>query len=93
MADSRPPNEPVAAPDPTGDSASPAPAPPTQTPTPSQGEGASPAEALQAAGGDGADVQPGKENELWRGRTSWKHYYGKWTLWAVLIVGGVLQTF
>ena len=45
-------------------------------------EGTAPAQAFAAAGGDGAAIEPGEERELWAGRTSWKHFYGKWALWA-----------
>ena len=53
---------------------------------PIEAEGAAPIEAFAAAGGDGAGMKPADERELWTGRTSWKHYYGKGILWAVSVV-------
>ena len=43
-----------------------------------QPEGAIPSQAV----GDGAPVDPAAETELWVGRTHWKHYIGRLTIWA-----------
>lgn len=62
-------------------------APPPADPT-------TPAQAFAAAGGDGAEIPPSEEREIWAARTSWKHFYGKWAAWAsvmiVLAVGAIL---
>lgn len=68
---------------------------PEATPRPTErGEGATPAEALAATGGDGAEIPPSEEREIWAARTSWKHFYGRWAAWAavmiVLVVGAIL---
>jgi membrane protein YdbS with pleckstrin-like domain len=34
-----------------------------------------------------APSEPGAEQELWSGRTDWRHYIGRFTLWAVAVVG------
>jgi membrane protein YdbS with pleckstrin-like domain len=71
----------------------PMPAPPAAPPP---AEGAAPAEAFSAAGGDGAGVKPAEERDLWTGRTSWKHYYGKGILWGVcalvVLIGSIWAT-
>jgi len=48
----------------------------TPSPQPQQ-----PIKPETAIGGDGAEVETAAENELWRGRTNWKHYAGRFILW------------
>lgn len=38
-------------------------------------------------GGDGAPIDPARETPLWTGRTSWKHYAGRVSLWVLLVIG------
>jgi membrane protein YdbS with pleckstrin-like domain len=51
------------------------------------GEGVSLAEAT---GGDGAEVRPAGETEVWAGRTHWKHFAGRLTLWALACALGAV---
>ncbi len=45
-----------------------------------------PADALaqpeHAIGGDGDQIEPGAETDIWAGRTHWKHYLGRLSLWG-----------
>ena len=51
---------------------------PTKAEARPDGEGAGP---LVVPGGDGAALDPRGEEELWVGRTHWKHYAGRLILW------------
>ncbi|MCP4247898.1 MAG: PH domain-containing protein [bacterium] len=43
-----------------------------------------PAAGAEAAiGGDGAEVETAAESEIWIGRTHWKHYAGRISLWLL----------
>ena len=83
MPDSDPEANPTS-PEPNAPAASSAPeaAPPPADP----GEGTTPTEAFAAAGGDGAAIPPSEEREIWAARTSWKHFYGKWAAWALVMI-------
>lgn len=80
MPDSDPETQP-ANPDPGAPAASSAPeaSPPPADPT-------TPAQAFAAAGGDGAEIPPSEEREIWAARTSWKHFYGQWAAWASVMI-------
>ena len=40
-------------------------------------------EPIDALGGDGAAVDSAAEQDVWTGRTHWKHFAGRLALWAV----------
>lgn len=61
--------------------ASPDPTPPSEKPR-SAGEEAAPEPAVNLPAGDGAPIDPAREQDIWAGRTSWKHYLGRVLLWA-----------
>ena len=42
-----------------------------------------PAGAEHGIGGDGDQIEPAAETEIWAGRTHWKHYAGRLALWLV----------
>ena len=41
------------------------------------------ATVAEAAGGDGAALDPGTETDIWTGRTHWQHYSGRLALWLI----------
>ncbi|MCH7814752.1 MAG: PH domain-containing protein [Planctomycetes bacterium] len=41
-------------------------------------------------GGDGADLESAAESEIWSGRTHWKHYAGRLSLWLLANVSLVI---
>ena len=54
-----------------------------------------PAGAEHGIGGDGDQIEPAAETEIWAGRTHWKHYAGRLALWLVanvvvaVLIGGM----
>jgi len=68
-----------------GDSARTDPEPvPTNASTDSNGPaGPDRATLAEAAGGDGAALDPGTETDIWTGRTHWQHYAGRLALWLI----------
>ncbi|MFQ5462569.1 MAG: PH domain-containing protein [Phycisphaerae bacterium] len=50
-----------------------------------QGEGA----RLTEAAGDGADLAPAAESDIWRGRTQWRHFSGRIGIWAMGSMAGL----
>ena len=44
---------------------------------------ASPEAAVSLAAGDGAELDPESETDVWTGRTHWKHFMGRFSLWAL----------
>ena len=76
--------------DETTQSSEPGEAPGKGSPQPVAGvrEGAA---MLGGPGGDGASVDPAAESDLWVGRTHWKHFAGRLTLWVLgNVAAGVL---
>jgi membrane protein YdbS with pleckstrin-like domain len=53
---------------------------------------ANPADAL-APPGPSPDLNPANETDLWRGRTSWKHYMGRLAGWGVLAIAAAVGTY
>ena len=45
-----------------------------------------PAELLTGTGGDGAPLDPAKEETLWTGRTHWKHFFGLVAIGFIIVV-------
>ncbi len=50
------------------------------------GEGA----RLAEAAGDGADLSPAGESDIWTGRTRWKHYSGRIAVWVIGSGGAIV---
>ena len=76
--------------------ASPDPTPPSEE-SGSAGERAAPEPTVKLPVGDGAPIDPAQEQDVWAGRTSWKHYLGRGLLWVagsilVAILVGWLQS-